>query len=319
MPEPVIAKNETLDWIVDRVCGTLRTKLETMLLAAKKQIYNPNTASAAKQQDQLHEMCAEFNALWSLLTICSDVPDYIRAKPVKMPAAAETLLDRIKLDVDSFSLRARAVFEENQITTIGDLARHSALQLLATRNSDETVLAEIAERLLACFNRTSAAVAPVAIDADNILIADCEVSFRCRNCLRNMGIRTLADLARMSEDELLDSKKIGETSLGEIKEMLASHGLALGSLPLKPAHTSISELELSVRSQKAMNKFGFKTVDELTRMSADDLLECRNFGPVGLNEIRVKLAARGLALKGENASDLARQLVKTGQRKKIVR
>jgi DNA-directed RNA polymerase alpha subunit len=288
-----------------------------MLLAAKKQIYNPNPVSAAKQQNQLHEMCAEFDALWTLLTLCSEVPDYIRAKPVKMPSAAETMLDRIKLDVDSFSLRARAVFEENQITTVGDLARHSVLQLLATRNSGETVLAEIAERLLACFNGTSAAVVPVAYDTDNVLIAECEFSIRSRNCLQKMGIHTLGDLARTSEEKILASKNFGETSLIEIKEMLASHGLALGSLPPKPAH--ISELELSVRSQKAMNKFGLKTVDELTRMSADDLLECRNFGPSGLNEIRVKLAARGLALKGENASDLVGQLVKTSQRKKIVR
>jgi DNA-directed RNA polymerase subunit alpha len=61
-------------------------------------------------------------------------------------------------------------------------------------------------------------------------VTDFELSVRSRNCLQKMGIMTLGDLARTSETELLESKNFGETSLVEIKDMLASKGLSLGQL-----------------------------------------------------------------------------------------
>ena len=57
---------------------------------------------------------------------------------------------------------------------------------------------------------------------------DFELSVRARNCLKKMQIRTLGDLLRISEAELLSYKNFGETSLTEIKTMLASKGLRLG-------------------------------------------------------------------------------------------
>ena len=61
-------------------------------------------------------------------------------------------------------------------------------------------------------------------------VTDFELSVRSRNCLQKMGIFTLGDLARCSEQELLASKNFGETSLDEIREMLTSKGLQLGQL-----------------------------------------------------------------------------------------
>ena len=62
----------------------------------------------------------------------------------------------------------------------------------------------------------------------SIPVTDFELSVRSRNCLQKMGIMTLGDLCRCTEQELLASKNFGETSLIEIKEMLASKGLRLG-------------------------------------------------------------------------------------------
>ena len=59
----------------------------------------------------------------------------------------------------------------------------------------------------------------------NIPVTDFELSVRSRNCLQKMGLLTLGDLARTSEQDLLASKNFGETSLVEIKEMMASRGL----------------------------------------------------------------------------------------------
>ena len=62
----------------------------------------------------------------------------------------------------------------------------------------------------------------------SIPVTDFELSVRSRNCLQKMGIYTLGDLARCSEQELLGSKNFGETSLDEIRDMLMSKGLQLG-------------------------------------------------------------------------------------------
>ena len=149
-------------------------------------------------------------------------------------------------------------------------------------------------------------------------VSDFELSVRSRNCLQKMGILTLGDLARTSEEEILASKNFGETSLVEIKEMLASKGLSLGqmaqpSAPLEPvAETEepsadeqevhglpITDLNLSVRARKCTTKLGIMSIGDLIRRTAEDLLECKNFGVTSLNEVREKLSERGLKLRGD--------------------
>ncbi len=150
-----------------------------------------------------------------------------------------------------------------------------------------------------------------------IPVTDFELSVRSRNCLQKMGIMTLGDLCRCTEQELLSSKNFGETSLVEIKEMLTSKGLRLGQFAperhvaeiFEPESLSadeqavvnrpISELNLSVRARKCMIRLGINTIAELLRRTGDDLLECKNFGVTSLNEVREKLGLQGLKLRGE--------------------
>ena len=61
----------------------------------------------------------------------------------------------------------------------------------------------------------------------------------------------------------------------------------------------ITELNLSVRARKCTTKLGIMTVGDLVRRTAEDLLECKNFGVTSLNEVREKLADRGLKLRGD--------------------
>jgi len=151
----------------------------------------------------------------------------------------------------------------------------------------------------------------------SIPVTDFELSVRSRNCLQKMGIQTLGDLCRCTEAELLSSKNFGETSLVEIKEMLASKGLRLGQFAAERAAAEIfepealsadeqallnrpvSELNLSVRARKCMIRLGINIIGELIRRTGDDLLECKNFGVTSLNEVREKLASLGLKLRGE--------------------
>ncbi len=152
----------------------------------------------------------------------------------------------------------------------------------------------------------------------SIPVSDFELSVRSRNCLQKMGIRTLGDLARTTEATLLSSKNFGETSLVEICEMLTSRGLSLGQLanekredepPLDLSTMSadqqalldrpIAELNLSVRARKCMVRLQLSSIGELVRKSADDLLECKNFGVTSLNEVREKLTLMNLKLRGD--------------------
>ena len=151
----------------------------------------------------------------------------------------------------------------------------------------------------------------------NLPVTDFELSVRSRNCLKSMNILTLGDLCRHTEQELLGSKNFGETSLIEIREMLTLKGLRLGQYaPEKHAPETIeveslspdeqavllrpvTDLHLSVRARKCMTRLNIQTIAELVRKTADELLECKNFGVTSLKEIREKLTAYGIKLRGE--------------------
>src|SRR5262245_33916887 len=152
-----------------------------------------------------------------------------------------------------------------------------------------------------------------------IPVTDFELSVRSRNCLKKMNIKTLGDLTRVTEQQLLSSKNFGETSLAEIKEMMGSKGLRLGQsleegaqadLRFRPQQQlseqeqavlsrPVSDLNLSVRARKCMNRLGITTLGELIQRTADELLESKNFGMTSLNEVREKLAQFGLTLRGD--------------------
>jgi DNA-directed RNA polymerase subunit alpha len=165
-----------------------------------------------------------------------------------------------------------------------------------------------------------------------IPVTDFELSVRARNCLQRMAIHTLGDLITRTESELLSFKNFGETSLQEVKDILAMKGLRLGMMSalrgadedddadevddaaptnaaLSPAMTPdavpasddirtrpIAELDLSVRSRAALTTLGIVTVGDLTGTTEETLLSCKNFGQTSLVELRTKLRELGLSL-----------------------
>lgn len=167
-------------------------------------------------------------------------------------------------------------------------------------------------------------------------ISDFELSVRSKNCLNKMKIKTLGDLIKKTETELLSYKNFGETSLAEIKEILTKKGLKLGmgleekaiekkekklgkilnmvpsaNAPVVPASEIttapgaanqemldmlVSNLELSVRSRKCLVNLNIKTISDLIQRKESELLSCRNFGTTSLLEIKKKLADLGITL-----------------------
>jgi DNA-directed RNA polymerase subunit alpha len=74
---------------------------------------------------------------------------------------------------------------------------------------------------------------PGGIDTDlerklNMSLAELELSVRATNCLESEGITTVRDLLMRSDDELLEVRNFGETTLKEVKGKLEERGLKLG-------------------------------------------------------------------------------------------
>ena len=152
----------------------------------------------------------------------------------------------------------------------------------------------------------------------NTLIADFELSARSRNCLVRMGITTLGDLTRISEAELLASKNFGETSLKEVRDILGSRGMQVGSeladkrqVPAQVRREEltdqqraiydapVADLNLSVRARKCVSRLNITLIGGLMTRTPDELLGIRNFGVTSLNEIRAKMSELGVSLRND--------------------
>jgi DNA-directed RNA polymerase subunit alpha len=82
-------------------------------------------------------------------------------------------------------------------------------------------------------DKVELAVAPETIDHElerklNMSLAELELSVRATNCLESEGITTVRDLVIRTDEELLEVRNFGETTLKEVKGKLAERGLYLG-------------------------------------------------------------------------------------------
>jgi DNA-directed RNA polymerase alpha subunit len=132
-----------------------------------------------------------------------------------------------------------------------------------------------------------------------------------------MNIRTLGDLLRITETELMSYKNFGESSLEEIKKMLSMKGLRLGQ-GLEDAHRSarrqimdrlkgtgkeallnkpVGDLQLSVRARKALQLLNIQTLGDLCSHTEAELMGVKNFGATSLTEVHEKLGGLGLSLR----------------------
>ncbi|MFO0846588.1 MAG: DNA-directed RNA polymerase subunit alpha [Gemmataceae bacterium] len=62
----------------------------------------------------------------------------------------------------------------------------------------------------------------------NMSLAELELSVRATNCLESEGITTVRDLVIRTDEELLEVRNFGETTLKEVKLKLQERGLSLG-------------------------------------------------------------------------------------------
>ena len=132
-----------------------------------------------------------------------------------------------------------------------------------------------------------------------------------------MNIKTLADLTKVSELELLSYKNFGETSLTEITNILNQKGLRLGQAVDEMKHTeifidadaggnkdnmskTISDMELSEHCRKAVENMGIETTSALVSKTEAELLEQNGFNQADIDEIKDELDGLGLELYSGN-------------------
>ena len=81
-----------------------------------------------------------------------------------------------------------------------------------------------------------------------------------------------------------------------------AEGIEIGPSPQESEHIAaysmpIEDLNFSVRSYNCLKRQEIHTVGELAECTESDLLDIRNFGQKSINEVKIKLANLGLALK----------------------
>ena len=69
-------------------------------------------------------------------------------------------------------------------------------------------------------------------------VDELELSGRSRRCLDTLDVKTIGDLVAKTKEELMTARNFGRTSLKEVREKLAAHGLVLeGEEPGKEEET----------------------------------------------------------------------------------
>jgi DNA-directed RNA polymerase subunit alpha len=149
-------------------------------------------------------------------------------------------------------------------------------------------------------------------------ITDTDLSVRARTALKKLNIRTIGDLIRTTEAELIGTKNFGEASLTEIKKMLAAKGLRLGqgmeeghrqsrrhqvadqlkntgkeALLAKP----VTDIPFSVRARRALQLLNIQTIGDLASHTEAELMGVKNFGATSLTEVKERLGEHGLSLR----------------------
>ncbi len=148
-------------------------------------------------------------------------------------------------------------------------------------------------------------------------VTDFDLSVRTRTALKRMNIRTLGDLLRTTEAELMSYKNFGDSSLDEIKKMLSAKGMALGQ-GVDDGHRSgrrtaldrfrgtsqeamlnkpVTDLALSVRARRALQLLNIQSLGDLVSHTEAELMGVKNFGATSLTEVKERLVEIGMGLR----------------------
>lgn len=148
---------------------------------------------------------------------------------------------RVRYDVEETRVGQKTNFDKLtlEIWTDGSVGPEMALvesaKILRKHLNPFVQYGELGDRVVAPA-RGSGGVDPALETKLNMRLADLNLSVRASNCLESEGISTVRQLAVMTEDQLLDVRNFGDTTLTEVKDKLMRIGLHLGMrVPQAPA------------------------------------------------------------------------------------
>ncbi len=118
-----------------------------------------------------------------------------------------------------------------------DMALVESAKILRKHLNPFVQLAELGSRVHAePRSALSGVIDPATESKLAMSLAELEFSVRAMNCLESVAIHTVRELVSRTEDELLEVRNFGETTLNEVREKLQNLGLRLGMrLPSAPA------------------------------------------------------------------------------------
>lgn len=140
--------------------------------------------------------------------------------------------------------RGRATFFEsiiNEMKGQREDLRNNVIERLENENAElKGILVTFAEAITSQLKHRTDGIIPKESEASYYLkgyrarvtkLDTLEFSKRCRNAFEHLGLKTLGDLCRRTESDLLELENFGETSLNEVKYMLRMYDLSLKSTP----------------------------------------------------------------------------------------
>lgn len=151
----------------------------------------------------------------------------------------------------------------------------------------------------------------------NQSLSEFQVPTRAHNCLEALDIKTIGDLVKRTENELMSCENFGMKTLTDIKDLLGRRGLALSTetkaITLEsllksyisteaPRQTDILnkpifECEWSARVKGSLTRLKIYTIGDLISKTEKDFMNLPNFGQTSLDEIKRRLSQFELSLK----------------------
>ena len=141
--------------------------------------------------------------------------------------ASFTPIRRVTYNVESARVEQRTNFDKLivDIETNGTIDAEEAIRRAGSiLKSQLDVFVDLQGEDEIAFGRTEVQVDPILLRP----VDELELTVRSANCLKAENINYIGDLVQRTEVELLRTPNLGKKSLTEIKEVLETHGLALG-------------------------------------------------------------------------------------------
>lgn len=105
---------------------------------------------------------------------------------------------------------------------------------------------------------------------ESVPVDELELSVRAACCLKNLGIRTVGQLATTTEAELLRCSNFGRKSLKELKELLGGLGVELGGIMILSIEQQMNRALARARAAKTAYAEAVGEVQRLAKRMVDE-------------------------------------------------